>query len=88
MDSPPTVCEKSSASGILKFVREKMYVVKRDGGQEIVHFDKITSRLKKLSYELNSEHCDPVFVSQKVCAALPLAVSMPTLARMSLEYLS
>jgi hypothetical protein len=37
-----------------------MYVVKRDGKQEPVHFDKITSRINKLSYGLNAEFCDPV----------------------------
>ena len=35
-----------------------MYVVKRDGRQESVSFDKITARIKKLAYGL-SEHCDP-----------------------------
>jgi hypothetical protein len=47
-----------------------MYVVKRDGRQEAVRFDKITARLKKLSYGLHAEHCDPVLVSQKVCSAV------------------
>ncbi len=32
----------------------------RDGRQEKVHFDKITARIQKLSYGLNSEFCDPV----------------------------
>uniref|UniRef100_A0A453NT02 ATP-cone domain-containing protein n=1 Tax=Aegilops tauschii subsp. strangulata TaxID=200361 RepID=A0A453NT02_AEGTS len=44
-----------------------MYVVKRDGQTETVHFDKITVRLKKLSYGLIQEHRDPVLVAQKVC---------------------
>ena len=37
-----------------------MYVIKRDGRQEPVHFDKITARLKKLAYGLNQDFCDPV----------------------------
>ena len=37
-----------------------MYVVKRDGRKEPVHFDKITARITKLSYGLNPEFCDPV----------------------------
>ena len=57
-----------------------MYVVKRDGRQESVQFDKITARLQKLSYGLNKEHCDPVLVAQKVCAGVykvsPLASLM------------
>lgn len=36
------------------------YVVKRDGRQEPVHFDKITARITKLSYGLNPDFCDPV----------------------------
>ena len=31
----------------------RMYVVKRDGRKEKVHFDKITSRIRKLCYGLN-----------------------------------
>lgn len=38
----------------------KMYVVKRDGRKEPVHFDKITARITKLSYGLNPDFCDPV----------------------------
>ncbi|KAI5019413.1 hypothetical protein ZWY2020_044301 [Hordeum vulgare] len=45
-----------------------MYVMKRDGWTETVHFDKITARLNKPSYGLSQEHCDPVLVAQKVCA--------------------
>lgn len=40
----------------------KMFVVKRDGRKEPVHFDKITARITKLSYGLNTEFCDPVRV--------------------------
>ena len=32
-----------------------MYVVKRNGRRESVHFDKITSRVSKLCYGLNSQ---------------------------------
>jgi ribonucleoside-diphosphate reductase subunit M1 len=37
-----------------------MFVVKRDGRKQEVHFDKITARITKLSYGLNPEHCDAV----------------------------
>ena len=43
-----------------------MYVLKRDGRKEIVHFDKITSRINKLCYGLDPQHVDATFVSQKV----------------------
>ena len=44
-----------------------MYVVKRDGRQEPVHFDKVTSRISKLCYGLDPVHVDPAVISQKVC---------------------
>ena len=37
-----------------------MYVIKRDGRKETVHFDKITARISKLAYGLHPEFCDPV----------------------------
>ena len=43
-----------------------MYVVKRDGRKEPVHFDKITARITKLSYGLNPEFCDPVSLSCRI----------------------
>lgn len=62
-----------------------MYVVKRDGRQESVHFDKITARLKKLSYGLSTEHCDPVLVSQKVCAGVYKGVTTSQLDELAAE---
>ena len=50
-----------------------MYVLKRDGRKQAVQFDKITARITKLSYGLNSEFCDPVkgclldVVNARVC---------------------
>jgi len=43
-----------------------MYVLKRGGRRESVHFDKITSRISKLCYGLNAKYVDPVIISQKV----------------------
>lgn len=65
--------------------KETMYVVKRDGRQEAVHFDKITARLKKLSYGLSPEHCDPVLVSQKVCAGVYKGVTTSQLDELAAE---
>ena len=45
-----------------------MYVIKRDGREEPVAFDKITARIKKLSYGLSAEFCDPV--RARLCEAL------------------
>ncbi|KAM7507915.1 hypothetical protein LguiA_018368 [Lonicera macranthoides] len=62
-----------------------MYVVKRDGRKESVHFDKITARLKKLSYGLSAEHCDPVLVAQKVCAGVYKGVTTTQLDELAAE---
>ncbi|RRT37472.1 hypothetical protein B296_00051947 [Ensete ventricosum] len=62
-----------------------MYVVKRDGRHEAVHFDKITARLKKLSYGLSQEHCDPVLVAQKVCAGVYKGVITSQLDELAAE---
>ena len=43
-----------------------MYVVKRNGTKEPVHFDKITSRIKKLAWGL-SDAVDPIEIAKKVC---------------------
>ena len=37
-----------------------MFVIKRDGKKEEVHFDKITARIKKLCYGLDKRYIDPV----------------------------
>ncbi|KAK9110525.1 hypothetical protein Sjap_018585 [Stephania japonica] len=62
-----------------------MYVVKRDGRQESVQFDKITARLKKLSYGLSTDHCDPVLVAQKVCAGVYKGVTTSQLDELAAE---
>ena len=43
-----------------------MLVVKRDGHRESVKFDKITARVEKLCYALDSKHVNPVEVAMKV----------------------
>ena len=43
-----------------------MFVLKRDGRKETVHFDKITSRINKLCYNLDPKHVDASVISQKV----------------------
>lgn len=47
-----------------------MYVIKRDGRRENVHFDKITSRINKLCYGLDPVHVDAAIISQKVVPGL------------------
>ena len=62
-----------------------MYVVKRDGRQEPVHFDKITARINKLAYGLNQEFCDPVLVAQKVAVGVYKGVTTSELDELAAE---
>jgi len=43
-----------------------MHVVKRDGRIESVHFDKITSRISKLAFGLDTKYVEPPLIAQKV----------------------
>ncbi|GMH67666.1 hypothetical protein TL16_g04740 [Triparma laevis f. inornata] len=47
-----------------------MKVLKRDGTEVDVKFDKITSRIEKLCYGLNPDYIDPVMVAQKVVSGV------------------
>lgn len=46
-----------------------MYVIKRSGKEEEVHYDKITKRIKGLTNGLSS-HIDPAMIAQKVIAGV------------------
>ena len=61
-----------------------MFVLKRDGRKEPVHFDKITARITKLSYGLNPDFCDPVSAhalwvpgTRRLMASLMLTFARP-----------
>lgn len=43
-----------------------MYVIKRNGKQEAVHFDKITARIHKLVYGLSVDEKDVIEIAKKV----------------------
>jgi len=62
-----------------------MYVVKRGGRKEEIHFDKITSRISKLCYGLNADFVEPVKVAQKVIAGLYNGVSTVELDNLAAE---
>jgi hypothetical protein len=47
-----------------------MQVFKRDGRNEEVSFDKITARLKKLSYGLDTEYVNMIDIAKKVIMGL------------------
>jgi ribonucleoside-diphosphate reductase alpha chain len=62
-----------------------MYVIKRDGRQESVKFDKITSRIKKLCYGLDQFFVDPSEVAKKVIAGVYDGVTTRELDNLAAE---
>ncbi len=65
--------------------RKRMFVVKRDGRQEPVHFDKITSRIQKLCYGLDMDYIDPPAVTLKVINGLYSGVTTVELDNLAAE---
>jgi len=63
----------------------KMVVLKRDGRQETVHFDKITSRIDKLCYGLESDYIDSTAITLKVIAGLYPGVTTVELDNLAAE---
>jgi hypothetical protein len=53
-----------------------MFVVKRDGRSQPVHFDKITTRIGKLCYGLNPDFCDAVSSSQAWTTSLTATLDL------------
>ena len=47
-----------------------MFVTKRDGTHEKVHFDKITSRISKMTYNLSQDIIDPPVITQKIISRI------------------
>ncbi|CAI5756545.1 unnamed protein product [Candida verbasci] len=62
-----------------------MYVFKRDGRKEPVRFDKITARVQRLSYGLDSNHVEPVAVTQKVISGVYQGVTTIELDNLAAE---
>lgn len=62
-----------------------LYVVKRDGREEKVMFDKITSRISKLCYGLNSDFVDPAAITVKVINGLYAGVTTIELDNLAAE---
>lgn len=64
---------------------EKMFVIKRDGRKEEVHFDKITSRIVKLCYGLDMDYLDPPVITMKVVNGLYAGVTTVELDNLAAE---
>ncbi len=61
-----------------------MYVVKRDGRRELVQFDKITARIKKLCYSLH-ESVDPQRIAMRVIEGVYDGVTTTELDNLAAE---
>jgi ribonucleoside-diphosphate reductase alpha chain len=62
-----------------------MLVLKRDGRRETVKFDKITARIERLCYGLNSDYINPITVSKKVIDGLYDGVTTVELDKLASE---
>ena len=62
-----------------------MLVVKRDGRLESVKFDKITARIEKLCYGLNTDYINPVDIAKKVIAGIYDRVTTVALDNLAAE---
>lgn len=62
-----------------------MYVIKRDGNRESVKFDKITARIQKLCYGLDSIHVTPISVAMKVIEGIYEGVTTSELDNLAAE---
>jgi ribonucleoside-diphosphate reductase alpha chain len=62
-----------------------MKVVKRNGADEPVKFDKISSRIKKQTYDLDRDYIDAMEVSKKVISGLYDGVTSKELDKLAAE---
>jgi len=62
-----------------------MQVLKRSNKKEAVSFDKVTARISKLCYGLNSEFIDPIEISKKVIQGLYDGVKTTDLDNLAAE---
>lgn len=62
-----------------------MFVIKRDGRRESVKFDKITARIEKLCYGLDTRFVDPIEVARKVIDGIYDGVTTSELDNLAAE---
>jgi len=62
-----------------------MKVIKRDGSEETVKFDKISARIKKQTYGLDSEHVDYMEIAKKVISGVYDGVTSKELDELAAE---
>lgn len=62
-----------------------MFVVKRDGRTEKVHFDKISSRISRLAAGLDERYVDPAKIAQKVVTGMYQGITTIELDNLTAE---
>jgi ribonucleoside-diphosphate reductase alpha chain len=62
-----------------------MQVIKRDGSKELVKYDKITTRIRKQTYGLNSDYVDALEVAKKVIQGVHDGVTTVELDNLAAE---
>ena len=82
----PFISRDRDLEAIIKMSKaSRMTVVKRDGREEVVHFDKITSRIEKLCYGLDMDYIDPTQITVKVINGLYDGVTTVELDNLAAE---
>jgi len=70
---------------MVKERKNRMFVKKRDGREEEVHFDKITSRIEKLCYGLDDDYIEATAITMKVIQGLYAGVTTVELDNLAAE---
>jgi ribonucleoside-diphosphate reductase alpha chain len=82
-EKTPVISSSSSFSSILAPAR--MYVIKRNGREEPVQFDKVTDRLRPLCQGLDERYVSPELISQKVIQGIYSGVTTSKLDELAAE---
>lgn len=62
-----------------------MQVIKRDGSREPVKFEKISNRIRRMTYGLNSDYVDAIEIAQKVIAGIYDGITTEELDNLAAE---
>ena len=62
-----------------------MQVVKRDGSREPVKFEKISNRIRRMTYDLNTDYIDSTEIAQKVIAGIYDGITTEELDNLAAE---
>merc|ERR1719361_2423649 len=85
LNSSSSDSEAEEAINMSKAASKKMIVIKRDGREEGIHFDKITSRIEKLCFGLDMDYIEPSQITMKVINGLYPGVTTVELDNLAAE---